>query len=998
MPDAGAREFLEALFPVPFDELGCKRTPRLAVWSKTPKHRANPGASRTDWATDVAQAAAFAAERRATADVYYGVVLQDYDALLADARHVKGADYPDRALRGGTATTAVLPALWVDLDVGTDGHTATDYPPDEEAALALLEAVPVPPTCRVRTGGGFHVYWFLREPWVLADGGERERARALVQRVQWAVRRQAEARGWSLDGTGDMARVLRLPGTLNHKLLNSRPVEVDYLAPAPEARYAVSDFDVLEPPPGAGRARTGSADQAKADPKPRDEGPPATFQPIHDGCSWLRWCHEHRKEVKQNHWYAALTIVGRCATTDPDGTPVSGRELAHRMSRGHPKYTPAETDEYYERALVQKPDVWGPRTCDEIAGVLGAYKDHCSKCPHWERIKSPIVLGRGRRFSRRKSPLGPPVSKGGKERQEGGGGGRGGGPKDGGRARKGGRGGRIQIRLSHLENEVADQALRALAVRERNLFQRGTALVQVVRSDEAGHRPLHRPPEAPAARQVQEARMRELVATHCEFLAARAGRGGDVDWLPAHPPRWLPRALLDRFRWPGLQKLEGVVEGPVLRADGSVLQKPGYDRKSGLFYSPGQRFAAVPAKPDRDRVDDALERLREAVCDFPFEEEVHFAGWLTSLLTPLARFAFKGPSPLNLIDANVRGAGKSLLADVVHMIVSGRPAPRMTYLRDESELRKAITTIALKARQMVLIDNVRGSFGTPTLDLALTSTIWEDRLLGQNVEVELPLLVTWTVTGNNIELRGDISRRCVHIRLDSPEERPERRSGFRHPRLLDWLERQRHQLLPAALTLLVGYCAEGRPDQGLRPWGSYESWSDLVRATVVWLGLPDPAVAAEGLQSRSDVEQLASANLVRGLDELLAPRGGRATASEILHDLEAAKREERLPELFEAIEELFPRLRPGELPSTAQLGSKLRGLRGRNFGGRAVHGRRSNRGVVWTTEPSPASDPSPPSPLPHPPSAPSPGEGRHLPPSEEEKEGKKDGEEGGDES
>jgi hypothetical protein len=49
-----------------------------------------------------------------------------------------------------------------------------------------------------------------------------------------------------------------------------------------------------------------------------------------------------------------------------------------------------------------------------------------------------------------------------------------------------------------------------------------------------------------------------------------------------------------------------------------------------------------------------------------------------------------------------------------------------------------------------------------------------------------------------------------------------------------------------------------------------------------------------------------------------------------------------------AVSELFPRLKRGELPSARQLGTKLRSLRSRNFGGRAIEGKRSNRGVVWT--------------------------------------------------
>ncbi len=129
----------------------------------------------------------------------------------------------------------------------------------------------------------------------------------------------------------------------------------------------------------------------------------------------------------------------------------------------------------------------------------------------------------------------------------------------------------------------------------------------------------------------------------------------------------------------------------------------------------------MPEQPGEPEVAAALDRLHEVVADFPFRDEAHRAAWLSSLLTPLARAAFRGPAPLNLIDANVRGTGKSLLADVCSTILTGRSAARMSYSHDEDEIRKQITSIALEAAQLVLIDNVSGVFGSATLDRVLTA-------------------------------------------------------------------------------------------------------------------------------------------------------------------------------------------------------------------------------------------------------------------------------------
>ncbi len=393
-----------------------------------------------------------------------------------------------------------------------------------------------------------------------------------------------------------------------------------------------------------------------------------------------------------------------------------------------------------------------------------------------------------------------------------------------------------------------------------------------------------------------------------------------------------------------------------------LLQTPGYDRASGLYYLPNQRFRSVPARPSAAAVRRSLAALREVVVDFPLASSVHFAAWLSSLLTPLARLAFRGPSPLNVIDANVRGAGKTLLAEITHLIVTGRPAARMPYVRDESELRKSITSIALEGVQMILIDNVVGVFGSPTLDLVLTGASWRDRLLGGNRHLELPLFVTWTVTGNNLVLRGDTPRRSIYVRLESPEERPEERGGFRHPDLLGWASTERGRLLPAALTLLAAYHAARRPDQHLPPLGSYEGWSGLVRSCIAWLGLDDPAATRHQLPTTAESEGALLAGLVRGLEELLTELGGAATTRRIVLALAEPEKARRFTALRGVLEELFPRLQAGDLPTPTQLGFKLRSLRGRVIDGASIEGRKTNAGIVWKIDSDRAGTSSPSSP------------------------------------
>jgi hypothetical protein len=136
--------------------------------------------------------------------------------------------------------------------------------------------------------------------------------------------------------------------------------------------------------------------------------------------------------------------------------------------------------------------------------------------------------------------------------------------------------------------------------------------------------------------------------------------------------------------WPGIRPIRGIVTSPVLRADGSILQSQGYDADSGLYVDLTEVFPPITSAPTADDSRKAVALLFDLVADFPFRDEACRSGWLASLLTPLAREAYRGcTGPLFLFDANVRGSGKSLLADVNRLIVTGREATRL-HLRPTS--------------------------------------------------------------------------------------------------------------------------------------------------------------------------------------------------------------------------------------------------------------------------------------------------------------------------
>jgi hypothetical protein len=508
------------------------------------------------------------------------------------------------------------------------------------------------------------------------------------------------------------------------------------------------------------------------------------------------------------------------------------------------------------------------------------------------------------------------------------------------------------LRLGSVEeHELNAQAITALATHS-NVFQRGSALVRVARSASAA-RGVTRPPHTPSIAPIPLAVLRSYLTEVARF---ERWMKTEDRYVPDHPWDWLVRAVHVYGDWGDVRPIEFVTEAPVLRPDGSLLDQPGYDAATGVLYVPNCGVPLVPARPTRDHAVEAVAELLDLVCDFPFASDAHRAAWVAGLLTPLAKLAISSPAPLFMVDANVRGSGKSKLVDVISVIITGREMARMFYTPNNDEMKKQVMATALSGDRMVLFDNIAGDFGGPVLDGALTSTEIKGRLLGTPDDVRVPLEATWYVTGNNLQLLGDMARRTLSSRLESPEEKPEERTGFKYPALLEHAARERPRYLGAALTILRAFCEAGRPSQKLKPWGSFESWSELVRDAVVWAGMTDPGETRIALAS-SDVEAGGLAALIAGWKEF-APRGERIALADLLDRLRgdvtgAARNEhtERFRKLRTAILEVKPGP-GGDLPSSRSLGNTLKKYRRRNVGGWVLDAEDNRDGILeWHVRP-----------------------------------------------
>ena len=121
--------------------------------------------------------------------------------------------------RGGADDAQTFFGFWTDIDYAGPGHKDGNLPPDETAAHRVYEAAGYPePTILVRSGGGLYHHVLLRDPIDVSDREAREEIQELSRRWHRGLRAASEKLGWSYgSGVSDLARVLRVPGTINRK-------------------------------------------------------------------------------------------------------------------------------------------------------------------------------------------------------------------------------------------------------------------------------------------------------------------------------------------------------------------------------------------------------------------------------------------------------------------------------------------------------------------------------------------------------------------------------------------------------------------------------------------------------------------------------------------------------------------------------------------------------------------------------------------------------------
>lgn len=258
-------------------------------------------------------------------------------------------------------------SLFLDLDCGVGKRYGTQV----EAVNALktfCKTLGIPRPMLVNSGRGVHVYWALQD------------AVPVDEWVPLASRLKDLCDKHKLYAdpvvTADVARILRVPGTLNFKDEPPKPVEVLFGGGSPTT---VAQWEQI---------LSGVTHSKKFAPMEMDDATKALlgsfiskFKTIilktanNVGCQQIGRIYAEQPSIEEPLWRAALSVANYCADRD---------KAIHLISRKHPNY---DADYTEKKASETK----GPYTCATFEKLNTG---GCEGCPNKGVIRSPIVLGR----------------------------------------------------------------------------------------------------------------------------------------------------------------------------------------------------------------------------------------------------------------------------------------------------------------------------------------------------------------------------------------------------------------------------------------------------------------------------------------------------------------------------------------------------------------------------------------------------------------------------
>lgn len=384
--------------------------------------------------------------------------------------------------------------------------------------------------------------------------------------------------------------------------------------------------------------------------------------------------------------------------------------------------------------------------------------------------------------------------------------------------------------------EIVEEALEALMLAEEEnptIFVKANGLVKVAK-DKAKNRPI--------IMRMGAAEFRNALTRTAHYYRLKE-KGDTLIKVAITPPKDLVEAIVspeDPSTWP-FPVLDAIVGIPVMRPDGSILDKPGYDLATRLYYLPPAELerCQIPLHPTQEDARKACKQILDLIAEFPFSTQASRANAMGAILTPFIRQAMREEDdvPLAVLDAAAPGTGKGLLSSIISLLSTGLRMSVLPAPPTEEEWDKKILTELMEGNTLIAIDNIPGVLKSSNLETVLTSREYKGRVLGLSKSASPENRATWIATGNNLKLEGDLPERCYWIRMVATTSDPETRE-FKIPDLMYHVKMHRCALVVAILTMIRAWHIAGRPkDKDLKNFRTFTTWSTTVGSILKFSGV-----------------------------------------------------------------------------------------------------------------------------------------------------------------
>lgn len=420
--------------------------------------------------------------------------------------------------------------------------------------------------------------------------------------------------------------------------------------------------------------------------------------------------------------------------------------------------------------------------------------------------------------------------------------------------------------------------------------------------------------------------------------------------VPHIPRDDILKAVLSTTNWQGVPELVGITMTPVFGPKGTLIQKPGYDKETRLYYDPEIPVPEVSESPSEAEIAKAKKFLSEdLLSDFHWVNESDKSNYLGLLMSPAVQPLVKLVFPLGAISANVQGSGKTLLGEMIGKVYS---YSEYSFPEGDSEFRKNITSIlSCSAEPVILFDNVaeNRAIDYPSFAKLLTSSAWADRRLGTNTTFVGANNRLWLLTGNNITLGGDMRSRTVLVELKSRVADPSRRKGFKLGNLETWLElpENRVQIVWSVLTLIQAWVSAGGIRDEDQVKRQFTTWAQVIGGVLKHHGF-EGFLGNEDRVNEADSEETEWINFLTTWEKIYGDK--TLKAQELIDDQEEFMGKKSTKHAWGGFFISPAGGWGGEGMNSRKLGHLLKGHKGRPHGKLCLEAKTVNGSLSWWVE------------------------------------------------